>query len=67
MNQTLLKKEREILKKCNPISPGKKIDNISNGGDIHEPPTVTSHGMLADGRRTNEEAWPKGQVPVSKQ
>ena len=59
----LLKKEREILKKCNPIFPGNNIDNISNCGDIHEPPTGTS----ADGRRTNEEAWPKGQVPVSKQ
>ena len=63
----LLKKEQEILKKCNPIFPGNNIDNISNCGDIHEPPTVTSHGMSADGRRTNEEAWPKGQFPIGKQ
>ena len=42
-NQTLLKREREILKKRNPIFPGNNTDNISKCGDIHEPPTVTSH------------------------
>ena len=63
----LLKKEREILKKFNTIFPGDNIDNISICGDIHEPLTVTSHGMSVDGRRTNKEAWPKGQFPVSKQ
>ena len=57
-------KEREILKKCNSIFPGNKtFQNVER----HEPPTVTTHGMSADGRRTNEEAWPKGQFPVSKQ
>ena len=55
------------LKKWNPIFPGNNTDNISKCGDIHEPPTVTSHGKAADGRRTNEEAWPKDQSPSRKQ
>ena len=40
------------------------IDNISKRGDIHEPPTVTSHGKK--GRRTNAEGWPKDQTPGRK-
>ena len=40
------------------------IDNISRRGDIHEPPTVTSHGKEAEGRRTNAEAWSKDQTQV---
>ena len=42
------------------------IDNISKRGDTHEPPTVTSHGKEAEGRRTNVEAWPKDQTPGRK-
>ena len=63
---TLLKKERKIPKKCNPIFPGNNTDNISKRGDIYEPPTVTSHGKTAEGRRTNEEAWPEDQTPGRK-
>ena len=66
-NQTLLKKKREIQKKCDTIFPGNNTDNISKCGDIPEPPTVTSHGKAADGRRTNEETWPKDQSPGRKQ
>ena len=62
--KTLPKKEREIPKKCYPIFPGNNTDNISERGDIHEPPTVTSHGK--EGRRTNAEGWPKDQTPGRK-
>ena len=60
--KTLPKKEREIPKKCHPIFPGNNTDNNSKRGDIHEPPTMTSHGKEAEGRRTNAEAWPKDQT-----
>ena len=39
---------------------------IQKCGDIHEPPTVTSHGKEVEGRRTNAEAWPKDQTPGRK-
>ena len=62
----LPKKEREIPKKCYPIFPGNNTDNISKRGDIHEPPTMTSHGKEVEGRRTNAEGWPKDQTPGRK-
>ena len=62
----LPKKEQEILKKCHLIFPGNNTDNISKCGDIHEPPTTTTHGEEAEGRRTNSEVWPKDQTPGRK-
>ena len=41
-------------------------DNISKRGDMHEPPTVTSQGKEAEGRRTSAEVWPKDQTPGRK-
>ena len=48
-----------------PKFPGNNTD-ISKCGDIHEPPTVISHGKAADGRSTNEEARPKNKSPNRK-
>ena len=61
-----LRRNGEILKKCHPIFPRNNTDNISKCGDIHESPTVTSHGKEVEGRRTNAEALPKDQTPGHK-
>ena len=58
---------RDSEEKKNPIFPGNNTDNISKCGDIHEPPTMPTHGKAANGRSTNEEARPKDQSPSRKQ
>ena len=58
-----LRRNERFRIKCYPIFPGNNTDNISKCGDIHEPPTVTSHGKEG---RTNAEGWPKDQTPGQK-